>query len=449
MKTMQFENTTKLFEKIKAISFFERIFSWKKLMALSMESYNEFKSVDKEISSLADKHQQLTTDIQSLKSDLKHSEKSKTELQIEIEKLKEDIKRNNTDIQKKEKELGKLKESDEKNRERASELQNDIKILEAKRDELITKNTSNEKKITEFEKLEKKKQDEYEHKVTELNSLKKQLDDDRIRLQQERQNEIKDKLEKMKLIWKVHEISVEEDIKLICNKYQIEYVEKEKVPFKGKPDNTIKICGQYIIFDAKSPASEDIENFSDYVKNQAEAVKKYVKEKDVKKDIFLVIPSNTLEVIKQFYYNMADYNVYVVSLDSLVPVILSLQKIEDYEFAEKLSPEDRENICRVLAKFAHTTKRRIQVDTFFSNEFINILTKCDSLPKDILERLVEFEKSDKLNLPTEQRGKKLILSKDLKKDATKVKQMAEIGDIKMDIDSKLIDQIPLYKKKRS
>ena len=149
MKTMQFENTTKLFEKIKAISFFERIFSWKKLMALSMESYNEFKSVDKEISSLADKHQQLTTDIQSLKSDLKHSEKSKTELQIEIEKFKEDIKRNNTDIQKKEKELGKLKESDEKNRERVSELQNDIKILEAKRDELITKNTSNEKKITD------------------------------------------------------------------------------------------------------------------------------------------------------------------------------------------------------------------------------------------------------------------------------------------------------------
>ncbi len=449
MKATQFGNTTKLFEKIKTIGFFERLFSWKNIIGLSMDSYNEFKSVDKELESWNDKYVKLNTEAQTLKNDLKHAEDSKNKLQNEVDKLKEEIKHNNSEIQKKEKELGKLKESEDKNKERISALEKDLELLKAKRDDLIEKNTTNEKKLTGFEKLEKKKQDEYEHKVTELNSLKKQLDDDRIRLQQERQNEIKDKLEKMKLIWKVHEISVEEDIKLICNKYQIEYVEKEKVPFKGKPDNTIKICGQYIIFDAKSPASEDIENFSDYVKNQAEAVKKYVKEKDVKKDIFLVIPSNTLEVIKKFYYNMADYNVYVVSLDSLVPVILSLQKIEDYEFAEKLSPEDRENICRVLAKFAHTTKRRIQVDTFFSNEFINILTKCDSLPKDILERLIEFEKSDKLNLPTEQRGKKLILSKDLKKDATKVKQMAEIEDIKMDIDSKLIEQIPLYKKKRS
>ena len=47
----------------------------------------------------------------------------------------------------------------------------------------------------------------------------------------------------------------------------------------------------------------------------------------------------------------------------------------EYEFAEKLSPEERDNICRIIGKFAHTTKRRIQIDQFFANEFLDTLSK--------------------------------------------------------------------------
>ena len=98
-------------------------------------------------------------------------------------------------------------------------------------------------------------------------------------------------------------------------------------------------------------------------------------QKSVKKDIFLVIPSNTLDVIQQFSYNMADYNVYVITLDVLEPLILLLKKIEDYEFVGQLSPEERENICRIVGKFAHITKRKIQIDNFFTYEFLNVLSK--------------------------------------------------------------------------
>ncbi len=61
---------------------------------------------------------------------------------------------------------------------------------------------------------------------------------------------------------------------------------------------------------------------------------------------------------------MADYNVYIITKDSLEPIIIALKKIEEYEFADKLSPEERDNICRVIGKFAHTTKRKIQIDQF-------------------------------------------------------------------------------------
>ena len=61
MRANNFENTTKLFEKIKSMGFFERIFHWRQIISLSMEAFNEFKSVDKEISSLNDKCQELNS----------------------------------------------------------------------------------------------------------------------------------------------------------------------------------------------------------------------------------------------------------------------------------------------------------------------------------------------------------------------------------------------------
>ena len=72
-----------------------------------------------------------------------------------------------------------------------------------------------------------------------------------------------------------------------------------------------------------------------------------------------------VDVVDQYVYNMGDYNVFMVTLDSLETIILSLKNIEEYEFAEQLSPEERDNICRIIGKFAHTTKRRIQLDGFF------------------------------------------------------------------------------------
>ena len=91
---------------------------------------------------------------------------------------------------------------------------------------------------------------------------------------------------------------------------------------------------------------------------------------------------------------MADLDAFEISVDALEPVILSLKKIEDYDLAAELSPEDRENICRVLGKFAHLTKRRIQIDTFFIKQFLELAYKAESdLPKEFLDKVVEFEKS--------------------------------------------------------
>ncbi len=287
----------------------------------------------------------------------------------------------------------------------------DINFLNRKLEELSAANYILNKTVTKYDSTEEERTRNYENKITQLNQLKESLNNEIIRLSDERIKEQQYILEKMKKQWAEHEVAVQQAIKMICRNHFIKYM--DQVPFKGNPDNTIQICEEYIIFDAKCPANDDLTNFPKYIKIQTENVKKYANQENVKKDIFLVVPSGTIHTISQLTYNMGDYNVFIIAKDSLEPIILSLKKIENYQFVDQLSPEERENICRVIGKFAHTTKRKIQIDQFFANEFLELLMRCkNDLPEDILEQVIEFEKAEKLNPPTEKKTKQ-ILTKDL------------------------------------
>ena len=281
-----------------------------------------------------------------------------------------------------------------------------------------------------FQKAEEGRQKEVSKSIASALTLQKSLEDEKSRLNDERVQEKEDALKKMKLKWSDHEKDVQNHLQLICRNNVITYVSQEDFPHpRNKPDSSIEIMDQLIVFDAKSPANDDLSNFPKYIKNQTENLKKYAKHDNVKNDLFLVIPSNTLEVIDQFHYNIGDYNVYIISKDALEPVVLSLKKIEEYEFADKLSPEERDNVCRIIGKFAHTTKRRIQVDEFFAREFLDTLSKAGSqLPRDILENVIKFENAEKLNPPMEKRNKK-ILTKDLKQQVDKLEKEMEMREI--------------------
>ena len=158
------------------------------------------------------------------------------------------------------------------------------------------------------------------------------------------------------------------------------------------------------------------------------------------------MPTNTLDILDQLVFRLADYNVFVVSLDSLEPIILSLQKIEDYEFADQLSPEERENICRVLGKFVHLSKRRIQIDGFFTKQFFELVYRSEAdLPKDILVKVSEFEKAEKLNPPIERRAKQISV-KELEQETTKLRNEAETKGINTQESmlSNRLNKLPLY-----
>lgn len=298
-----------------------------------------------------------------------------------------------------------------------------LKSVEKERNELKVENTT-------LKKEEETRINHLKKSIDASNTLQNSLEKEKERLNDERVAEQRLKLEALKETWNNHEKDVENHIRLLCKNNVVKYIEQNDFPYAGKkPDNIIEILEQYIIFDAKSPANEELNNFPKYIKAQTENLKKYAKHDNVKNDLFLVIPSNTLSVIKEFTYNIGDYNVYIISKDSLEPIILSLKKIEDYEFADKLSPEERDNICRIIGKFAHTTKRKIQIEQFFAKEFLDILQKSKTqLPKEILRSVIEFENAEKLNPPMEKR-KKQILTKDLIDEKNQINKEIELREI--------------------
>jgi hypothetical protein len=360
---------------------------------------------------LAQKNEQLTVDNKKYSEDnatdkeaLKKITERKNELEIETEGLRKDI----------------------------SNLQVESNLLKQQNTQLITEEESRKKK--------------HENDIATLSSIREQIQNDRNEEVETRNNLEIERIRKLKETWSKHEDNTKSIIKIISNKHTIPYI--GTVSFKGNPDNTLKICDEFVIFDAKSPGTDDLTNFPNYLKDQAEKAKKYAKQDGVKKDIFFVVPTNTLEKLTQFVFNLGDYDVFIISVDSLEQIILGLKKIEEYEFAEKLSPEERDNICRVLGKFAHLTKRRIQIDSFFAKQFIELAYKTETdLPKEFLNKVIEFEKSEKLNPPIEKRAK-VINVKELEKDAIQLKTevIAKgifIDDIKI---STGLNDLQLYQK---
>lgn len=431
---IEIDNLKSLLEKLKFIKFFERLFRWNKIRQMIMNAFADMQKMIDKIEDYENENQEIKNQKLVLDDKLKTANQERTKLEIQNETLAE------------------YKNKCSANDEKIYSLESKKHELELELTELKTEynntKSENEKLKAANSKLlgdEEHRKGEYDKAVSNLNAIRNQIQNDRAKEIQDRNDEEIERLKKLKETWSNHQENVKNKIKLICSKLIIEYV--DNVPFKGTPDNTIKICDEFIIFDAKSPQGDDLSNFPRYLKAQAESVKKYAKESSVKRDIYFVIPTNSLEVIENNTIDLADYRVYIISLDALEPIILSLKKIEEYEEFKDLSPEDRENICRVLGKFAHLSKRRIQIDSFFIKQFMELAIKSESdLPSEILEKVIEFEKAEKLNPPTEKRAK-LIEARILEKDISQIRSTIDTqGIIVEDKDiSEELNKLPLYK----
>jgi hypothetical protein len=431
-----FDNIKRLFENLKTIGFWGRIFGWSEIRTQLMEAFGDLQKLMGRV----DESSKIENALSIEKANAKNLHDSLSRMATEIEVLKE----SNKQIESLQKELTSFSEQNKIYLRRGTELANEVSVLRERLDTTERELQKSNEKNTRLTKDEEFRRQEHAKAIASLETIQTRIQNDRNReLQEKKDSEIL-RVHKLRETWSNHQEHVKNMIKTICSKHTIEYV--EKVPFKGEPDNTIKISSEFVVFDAKSPGGEDLSNFRQYLKTQSESAKKYVREPDVKKDIFLVVPTNTLESLDQYVFRLADYNVFVISVDSLEPVILSLLKIEDYDFTEQLSPEERENICRVLGKFVHLSKRRIQIDGFFTKQFFELVYRSEAdLPKDFLEKVSEFERAEKINPPIERRAKQ-ISAKELEQETTNLKNEAKSKGIETEegMLSRGLNKLPLY-----
>lgn len=430
-------------ERIRNINFFQRLFFWKKVRNELIDAASALSSMDTELTHLRNSKTQLESEVASYRKDirmledqisrLEESQKRWNELLIEkdsrISDLSGQLTTANTNCKNLEEQARSLKTELAGIRENLRHVQQSLKEA---REECIR-----------FQQEEDSRKQEHSKALDTFQKWREQIQAERNHEIEKKQEEEIARLKKLKQTWSNHEQDVKARMKALCQKLTIEYA--GTVPFKGTPDNAIRLANEYVVFDAKSPGGDDLNNFPLYLKDQAEKAKKYAKQEGVKKDIFFVVPSNTLEVIKQTVFQLGDFDVFVVSADVLEPLLLCLQKIETYEFAEQLTPEERENICRIIGRFTHLTKRRIQIDSFFAKQFMEMVLKCDSeLPEEIKKEVAGFEKAEKLNPPGDRRTK-TIDNKQLQNDVNQLSLEIESKGVVTDDLSEELNRVRLYR----
>ncbi len=292
---------------------------------------------------------------------------------------------------------------------RAGDLQRDKDLLNA---DLMSARRDVQRLSSELAALtqvDNQRRVELQTNLTSLAQLKERIAEERLQEHKARQEELERKQQRLRQTWQTHQENARNKIRQIAEKHTVTVV--DKFPLKGEPDNVLLICEQYVVLDAKSPGGEDLANFGTYLKTQAEAAGKYTKQEGVFGQLYFVVPSNTLESLPQTVFRFVDYTVYVIPVEALEPVILSLMKVDEYLNVKEISPEDRRNIFVILGRFAHLTKRRLQVDQFFANESLSLATETENrLPEEMRREVAEIEKSVRLNPPQERTTKEIGLN---------------------------------------
>ncbi len=349
---------------------------------------------------------------------------------LEVQGLIDAGARDREELHETQRELGMTLSTLEATELRVTELVRDKAVLESQMIELRNRLREQDTEVLRLRNADDQRQIEHQKNMQttresrdEYLELKRRINEAQLQEQQER-------FERQRVTWQQHQENVQNKLRLLCEKLTIEYV--NEVPFRGTPDNTLLICNEYVVFDAKSPGGEDLSNFSNYLKREAENVKKYAAEENVRSDIFFVAPSNTLETLAQAQtptqFVFPTHRVYIIPVEALEPVLITLQKIEEYEFAEQLSPEERENICRLIGRMIHHLKRRIQVNNFMDKEALTLANDLETLlPPEFHELVEKIQRAIKLNPPQERSGKDISTVK-LEKETKQVeKGMENLG----------------------
>lgn len=316
------------------------------------------------------------------------------------------------ELEKKNQEIGELKnqivemksEKDEltgKGKQVFAEMANlkgDMKAISSERDML-------QKQVNRYEEERARREKEQESAIEKLTTAEKNFEAEKARIIREDEERRAKALEERDRMWNEHEQNVVALLDSLTKKEHCKFsaYNNTNLPeeFSGslKPDFMIGFLEQYVIFDAKVSRSQDLENYvKESVKKTAAKIKGNTA---IYPTVFLVVPTDAVASLKKLHYYEEGFTFYIVSPEALEPILASFKRIENYEFAEAMDPQERENIVDMIAAFQFHVSTRNAHELQMIVHGLNTLEQAEKAnPELVAEAMIKKAKMRNVNLNT-------------------------------------------------
>lgn len=314
------------------------------------------------------------------------------------------------------------------NTEQIAELKAELQVAKSEKDELSGKNKQmyaqltnaqadqrnlqekNSELTTELSKLraeQKQRQQIFEEQVAKLEQSRHALEEEQRRVRREDEERRAAQIAARDRIWNDHELSVANLLNELCQSPELSFktYDNKNLPdgWSGglKPDFMLELLDSYVVFDAKSSRSENLANYlADNVKKTAE---KLAKQTRIYSSVFFIVPSQAISELKRLHYFEQGFSFFIISPEALAPILASFKKIETYEFAENLSPEQRENIVNLIAELSQQINFTNALNLLSTQRGILSLERLKNLDTKTREEISTLENKIRLKnfTPTE------------------------------------------------
>lgn len=340
-----------------------------------------------------------------------------------LNKKNEELAITKAQLEQKINEIGKLEQEVKQESKKKNEIQGKYEeqintINDLKSENSIITNDINQLRtqIATYQANEKRKGAEFQNRINQLDTAQQSLKDERARVIKEEQEMLAMKEAERDRMWKEHENKVIAHLEELCQKPQFFFktYTNKKLPegFAGdlEPDFMIDFLNQYVIFDAKESKAKNLQTYiTDQVKKTIEKIKG---NGQIYPIIFLVVPTLAINELKTHHYTQDGYTFYVISPESIAPILASYKRISTYEFAEQLDPQQRENIVQIIADLSFHIHLRNATDIFLSKSGASILDRTREIEPEIVNE-ADIKRQGMKSPFTQSEIKKMVLSAEL------------------------------------
>ena len=138
------DNLRALFEKLKSVGFFGRLFRWHRILEINSAAGTELTTLNNELDSLTDQNRQTKNQLRSVYQDLDHQKSLLADLKSDYAIVKTSNLYMSQTIKEKEVEIGAFRESEAKNAKRIAEMERESDRLRSTIEQYIQQVRKNE-----------------------------------------------------------------------------------------------------------------------------------------------------------------------------------------------------------------------------------------------------------------------------------------------------------------